>query len=178
MSRAQTDTAPRPGRCCTSPDRCCVRFRHTSWAQTEAVPGPDNVLGSARCPSFQQMLSPAQADATLSSTDVCHQRCIKMLKGPWENIIPKSSFPTFNLHLPPPKKAEESMHGVQPTLSRLSQRVTAKELYHPVLPPDSRLPHEGEEGTYGGAMHEAREREYRTSVLSVQWLIVMPRLRN
>lgn len=38
-----------------------------SWAQTKAVPGPDNVLGSARCPSFKQMLSPAQADATLSS---------------------------------------------------------------------------------------------------------------
>lgn len=68
------------------------------------------------------------------------------------------------------------MHGVQPTLSRLSQLVTATELYHPVLPPDSRLPHQGEEGTYCGAMKEAHEQEYRASVPSVEWLIVMPRL--
>lgn len=66
------------------------------------------------------------------------------------------------------------MHGVQPTLSRPSQLVTAKELYHPVLLPDSRLPHKGEEGTYCGAMNEAREqKEYRASVLSVEWLIVI-----
>ena len=38
-----------------------------SWAQTKAFLGPDNVLGSARCSSLKEMLSPAQADATLSS---------------------------------------------------------------------------------------------------------------
>ena len=94
-----------------------------------------------------------------------------MLRGPWENIIPKSSFSTFTLHLFP-KKAEESKHGAQPTLSRLSQLVTVKELY---LLPDSRLLHEGEEGARCGGVSEAREQECRAYAPSVEWLTVPPR---
>lgn len=97
-----------------------------------------------------------------------------MLRGPWENIIPKSSFSTFTFHLLP-RKAEESKHGAQPTLSRLSQLLTGKELY---LLPDSRPLHEGEEGVCCGAVSEAREQETQASAPSAEWLTVPPRLPN
>lgn len=54
--------------------------------------------------------------------------------------------------------------------------VTAKDLHHPVLPPDSSLLREGEEGACSGALSKAHEQENRVSVPSAEWLIVTPRI--